>query len=63
MQEPQLPLPLDRLSPWIDMVTRARREGMSSAQIICVHVVPHFCGEEMMMSPGRSSKPAQRLLS
>ena len=23
-QEPELPLPLDRLSPWIDMVTRAR---------------------------------------
>ena len=26
LQEPQLPLPLDTLSPWIDMVTRARRE-------------------------------------
>ena len=26
LQEPQLPLPLDRLSPWIDMVTRARTE-------------------------------------
>ncbi|MDR7251239.1 hypothetical protein J2X46_000211 [Nocardioides sp. BE266] len=26
LQEPELPLPLDRLSPWIDMVTRARSE-------------------------------------
>jgi hypothetical protein len=26
MGEPELPLPLDRLSPWIDMVTRARTE-------------------------------------
>jgi hypothetical protein len=26
LQEPELPLPLDRLSPWIDMVTRARKE-------------------------------------
>ena len=36
---------------------------ISSAQIICVHVVPHFGGVLMMMSPGRSSKPSQRLLS
>src|SRR5207248_6193555 len=26
LQEPELPLPLDTLSPWIDMVTRARAE-------------------------------------
>ena len=26
LQEPELPLPLDTLSPWIDMVTRARSE-------------------------------------
>jgi hypothetical protein len=26
LQDPELPLPLDRLSPWIDMVTRARTE-------------------------------------
>jgi hypothetical protein len=26
LQEPVLPLPLDRLSPWIDMVTRARKD-------------------------------------
>ena len=26
LQEPELPLPLDMLSPWIDMVTRARSE-------------------------------------
>ena len=26
LQEPELPLPLNRLSPWIDMVTRARTE-------------------------------------
>ena len=37
--------------------------SMSRAQIICVHVVPHFGGVLMMMSPGRSSKPSQRLLS
>ena len=37
--------------------------SMSMAQIICVHVVPHFGGVLMMMSPGRSSKPSQRLLS
>jgi hypothetical protein len=36
---------------------------MSRAQIICVHVVPHLGGVLMMMSPGRSSKPSQRLLS
>ena len=36
---------------------------MSRAQIICVHVVPHFGGVLMMMSPGRSPKPSQRLLS
>ena len=32
LQEPQLPLPLDRLSPWIDMVTRARREVVADLQ-------------------------------
>ncbi len=37
--------------------------SMSRAQIICAHVVPHFGGVLMMMSPGRSSKPSQRLLS
>src|ERR1041385_3125526 len=26
LQEPELPVPLDTLSPWIDMVTRARTE-------------------------------------
>src|ERR1700757_4938193 len=26
LQEPELPLPLDTLSPWIDMVTRARAD-------------------------------------
>jgi aryl sulfotransferase len=26
LQEPELPLPLDTLSPWIDMMTRARKE-------------------------------------
>jgi hypothetical protein len=26
LQEPELPLPLDTLSPWIDMVTCARKE-------------------------------------
>ncbi|HEX5095668.1 MAG TPA: sulfotransferase domain-containing protein [Acidimicrobiia bacterium] len=29
LQEPELPLPLDTLSPWIDMVTRARTEVFS----------------------------------
>ena len=32
LQEPQLPLPLDTLSPWIDMVTRARREVVAYLQ-------------------------------
>ena len=32
LQEPQLPLPLDTLSPWIDMVTRARREVVADLQ-------------------------------
>jgi hypothetical protein len=35
----------------------------SSAQIICIQVVPHFGGVLMMMSPGRSTKPSQRALS
>ncbi|HVK45161.1 MAG TPA: sulfotransferase domain-containing protein, partial [Micropruina sp.] len=87
LQEPELTLPLDTLSPWIDMVTRARTEVFADLQAqshrrfikthtpldgipndptvsyICVHVVPHFGGAAMMMSPGRSSKPSQRLLS
>jgi hypothetical protein len=29
---------------------------MSSAQIICVHVVPHFGGVLMMMSPGAKGR-------
>jgi hypothetical protein len=37
--------------------------SISRAQIICVHVVPHFGAVLMMMSPGRSPKPSQRLLS
>jgi hypothetical protein len=32
LQEPELPLPLDRLSPWIDMVTRPRREVVADLQ-------------------------------
>ncbi len=32
MQEPELPLPLNRLSPWIDMVTRARTEVFADLQ-------------------------------
>src|SRR3954469_6240591 len=32
LQEPELPLPLDRLSPWIDMVTRARTEVFADLQ-------------------------------
>ena len=36
---------------------------ISSAQIICVHVVPHFGGVLMTMSPGRSANPCQRALS
>ena len=35
----------------------------SNAEIICIHVVPHFAGVLMMMSSGRSSKPSQRALS
>jgi hypothetical protein len=36
---------------------------INSAQIICVHVVPHFGGVLMMMSSGRYAKPSQRALS
>jgi hypothetical protein len=32
LQKPELPLPLDRLSPWIDMVTRARAEVFAELQ-------------------------------
>src|SRR5262245_52053117 len=32
LQEPELPLPLDTLSPWIDMVTRARTEVFADLQ-------------------------------
>ena len=32
LQEPLLPLPLDTLSPWIDMVTRSRREVVADLQ-------------------------------
>jgi aryl sulfotransferase len=32
LQEPELPLRLDRLSPWIDMVTRARTEVFADLQ-------------------------------
>ena len=36
---------------------------ISSAQIICIQVVPHFEGVEITMSPSRNSKSSQRLLS
>jgi hypothetical protein len=36
---------------------------MSSAHIICVHVVPHLGAVLMTMSPGRNSKASQRALS
>src|SRR4051794_11136491 len=36
---------------------------MRSAQIICVHVVPHFDGVEMMMSSSRSGMPSHLALS
>ena len=32
LQEPELPLPLDTLSPWVDMVTRARAEVFADLQ-------------------------------
>jgi aryl sulfotransferase len=32
LQEPELPLPLDKLSPWIDMETRARTEVFADLQ-------------------------------
>ena len=32
LQDPELPLPLDRLSPWLDMVTRARTEVLAALQ-------------------------------
>ena len=36
---------------------------MSSAQIICIQVVPDFAGVLMMMSPARAEKRCQRSLS
>ena len=36
---------------------------MSSAQIICIQVVPDFAGVLMMMSPARAENRCQRLLS
>ena len=39
------------------------RPKMSNAQIICIHVVPHFGGVLMMMSPARVENRCQRLLS
>src|SRR3954453_21957567 len=36
---------------------------INSAQIICIHVVPHFGGVLMMMSPARRSNPSHRALS
>jgi hypothetical protein len=35
----------------------------SSAQIICIHVVPHLGGVLMMTSSGRKTKPSHRALS
>ena len=32
LQEPRFPLPLDTLSPWLDMTTRARREVVADLQ-------------------------------
>src|SRR4051812_19926852 len=45
-QEPELPLPLDTLSPWIDMVTRARRELFAELEA---------------QTPAGSSRPTHRL--
>jgi hypothetical protein len=44
---------------------RGRRVSpkISSAQIICIQVVPHFEGVEITMSPTRNSKPSHRPLS
>ncbi len=39
------------------------RPNTRRAQIIWVHVVPHFGGVLTMMSPERSSNPSQRALS
>ena len=36
---------------------------MSSAQIICIHVVPLRDRALITMSPGRNSNPSQRALS
>jgi hypothetical protein len=36
---------------------------MSRAQIICIQVVPHFGGVEIMMSPSRRGKWFQRAVS
>ena len=36
---------------------------IKSAHNICVHVVPHFAGVLITMSPGRNANPSQRALS
>jgi hypothetical protein len=36
---------------------------IKSAHSICVHVVPHFGGVLITMSPGRNANPSQRPLS
>ena len=49
-----------------NVVNGAGRSGVprtSSAQIICIHVVPDFERVEMTMSPSRNGKPDQRVLS
>src|SRR5215471_14155816 len=42
---------------------RSASPKISSAQIICIQVVPHLEGVEITMSPGRNSKPSHRALS
>jgi hypothetical protein len=48
---------------WSSSAGNAGPSKIKSAQSICVHVVPHFGGVLMMMSPGRNTKPSQRALS
>ena len=55
LQEPELPLPLDTLSPWIDMVTRARTEvfaDLAGPDAPPVHQDPHAARRDTQRSDG-----------
>jgi hypothetical protein len=67
LQEPELPLPLDTLSPWIDMVTRAQTDVFRDLEAQThrrVHQDPHAARRDTQRSDGhlhlRRAGPARR---